>query len=1058
MEPGDSVDVTLACDGERTEAHKVCLSNSSKIEKYCSETTLNITDEERLLSQQKSTLKRLYRFGEKKAKAKAHVNFLQRCLNENVITKGFELHRKRFVGNKKRIEKCSKELMDITKEHFREVLEEQSDEVLKTLVELKSSSSEQTFSSLHNKWQSSMMRRQKYNILQKEKKFEKAKNDCGNVMNRKKKKTDDLDRVVEIAKEFFDGIEKIKKKRKRRKNKPPSKAKLSERKREKRKQLKQKKSMKQKNEISEHPVTLDDPLGPEEETIEDLVGQFYRNVEGVKVKNFSDIPMPDSVKAFLSLGAKFCPNELDIDRAKLEIDLESWFRRLKLKANFQDKEDLRTEEEKRFYKRSDWTPQPGKFAALDMFIFRIRKRFDEWIVPRRIRDNMTKIEREGMELVKNDDDHIYRLEDKGSSIVRMKTEHYEKNAKDNLERGNQYEKLNSDPTKETVEKVVKFLDDLKDNGHIKETTAEVIKSRTKDAAPGAYTEQPKTHKFKEESQDMAAGFPARGIISCRNTPTESLQDYVDFILNPGMRKLPSFLQDTKHVLQKFHLRNEDGPIEQDTNLITADFENMYGLMPLELSKRGVRKHLESRVDVKDEPTNDEALEALDICQQNNVFEFDSQLYRQVHGHGTGQKQAPPVACLGAGEVEQEFLALPGINEVFDMWGRFIDDIFALFKGNKQKCNEIFTMMNSLYPGNIKVTWEFSETSVVFLNLEVIINKEKKCIETKYYVKPTNQRLFLNYRSNHPQHVFKSVVYSMALMGIMVNSRQDWNVTYLRDLREKFLEQEYPMQLINEQFSRALAVDRLDLLFTSKEKKKKKIIAPLIITFNPGNPQFSEWIREDIKILHEDENLKKVFPTISVVTRQNANIKRRIMRNKYTRKEEQNTSIPPPGNFRRHDLGKCVCCDRMTDNQTKVTITKTGREYEIRRHYTCLDNHVVYLVTCLICQCQYVGQTSREMRKRHYGHRSEVKTNTEGLGEHFHAHATQLGLDLKVSREMDQLMQSFSLVVVGSVQPGKPWSQSRLDKLEADLQHRFQCLEKHGGIGSRDETRRRRNGQ
>ena len=73
---------------------------------------------------------------------------------------------------------------------------------------------------------------------------------------------------------------------------------------------------------------------------------------------------------------------------------------------------------------------------------------------------------------------------------------------------------------------------------------------------------------------MSAGFPARGIISCRKTPTESLQDFVDFLLNPRMKQLPSFLQDTKHVLQKLHNRNEE-----ETNFVTADFKNMYGLMP-----------------------------------------------------------------------------------------------------------------------------------------------------------------------------------------------------------------------------------------------------------------------------------------------------------------------------------------------------------------------------------------------------------------------------------------------------------------------------------------------
>ena len=105
--------------------------------------------------------------------------------------------------------------------------------------------------------------------------------------------------------------------------------------------------------------------------------------------------------------------------------------------------------------------------------------------------------------------------------------------------------------------MINFVDKLRDEEHIKEKTAEALKAKTDhdDVKPGAYTEQPKTHKFSEESQTISEGFPARGIISCRNTPTESLQDYVDFILNPGMKKIPSFLQDTKHVLQKLHERN-----------------------------------------------------------------------------------------------------------------------------------------------------------------------------------------------------------------------------------------------------------------------------------------------------------------------------------------------------------------------------------------------------------------------------------------------------------------------------------------------------------------------
>ena len=100
----------------------------------------------------------------------------------------------------------------------------------------------------------------------------------------------------------------------------------------------------------------------------------------------------------------------------------------------------------------------------------------------------------------------------------------------------------------------------------------------------------------------------------------------------------------------------------------------------------------------------------------------------------------------------------------------------------------------------------------------------------------------------------------------------------------------------------------------------------------------------------------------------------------------------------------------------------------------------------------------EMRRRHYGHRDEVKRSSDGIGEHFHQHAEDLGLNLKNRDDMEKLMEQFKLVLVGSVQPGQPWTQTRLDSLEADLQHRFQCLLKHGGIGKRDETRRRNLGQ
>ena len=48
----------------------------------------------------------------------------------------------------------------------------------------------------------------------------------------------------------------------------------------------------------------------------------------------------------------------------------------------------------------------------------------------------------------------------------------------------------------------------------------------------------------------------------------------------------------------------------------------------------------------------------------------------------------------------------------------------------------------------------------------------------------------------------------------------------------------------------------------------------------------------LRLLHEDIKLKKLFPSIDVVTRQTANIKRRIMINRYTTDDGNNNVVQP----------------------------------------------------------------------------------------------------------------------------------------------------------------------
>ena len=185
------------------------------------------------------------------------------------------------------------------------------------------------------------------------------------------------------------------------------------------------------------------------------------------------------------------------------------------------------------------------------------------------------------------------------------------------------------------------------------------------------------------------------------------------------------------------------------------------------------------------------------------------------------------------------------------------------------------------------------------------------------------------------------VYSQALQGVMVNSRLEWNIEYLSELREKFLDQGYPLKLINGEFRRALEIDRLDLLFNKNRKVKKTIISPLIITYNPTNPNFRNWINEEIYLLHGDKKSKEIFPNISVVTRQGKNIAQKTICSRHWKfsRPRGNGPQPPPGNFKKHSRN-CKTCLRMTDSKIKFESSKTKRSYNISRHYTRESTHLV----------------------------------------------------------------------------------------------------------------------
>ena len=200
-----------------------------------------------------------------------------------------------------------------------------------------------------------------------------------------------------------------------------------------------------------------------------------------------------------------------------------------------------------------------------------------------------------------------------------------------------------------------------------------------------------------------------------NSPLERLGGFVDYFLKPGMQDLPTFIQDTKHVLQiieELNTQIDKGEVSLDgVGLVALDIESMYSNMSEELGNGASKQFLESRNGrgARDDVTTGSILKALDLCVRNNYFKFNEQVYQQTGGVGTGIKYAPPYACLGVGKYEELlFKSDQQLLELIILWKRYIDDVFMLFGGTEDQCQELVDWLNSLMPGVIKFKFQYSK--------------------------------------------------------------------------------------------------------------------------------------------------------------------------------------------------------------------------------------------------------------------------------------------------------------------------------------------------------------
>ena len=135
---------------------------------------------------------------------------------------------------------------------------------------------------------------------------------------------------------------------------------------------------------------------------------------------------------------------------------------------------------------------------------------------------------------------------------------------------------------------------------------------TKEHRLARYYAKWKCHKYEPSLTELATA-AVRGIVSCSGTADERPCDFLDFILNPGMQKLRSYLKGTKDFLIWIEkLKSQYPELPPLFSFITMDFVSMYPSMPDNIVLPAIREYLDSRTVNK--PSTQKTMKLLDVWQ------------------------------------------------------------------------------------------------------------------------------------------------------------------------------------------------------------------------------------------------------------------------------------------------------------------------------------------------------------------------------------------------------------------------------------------------------------
>ncbi|CAG2209848.1 unnamed protein product [Mytilus edulis] len=133
----------------------------------------------------------------------------------------------------------------------------------------------------------------------------------------------------------------------------------------------------------------------------------------------------------------------------------------------------------------------------------------------------------------------------------------------------------------------------------------------------------------------------RPIVAGPSCETHRLSNFLDILLKPILKHIPSFVRDDLDMLN--HLPRT---VCKDSIMVSFDVVNLYTTIPHEYGLTAIEFWLEKfPSEVPDRIEKKFIIEGIKFILQNNYFNFNGESYRQISGTAMGTKVAPTYANL-----------------------------------------------------------------------------------------------------------------------------------------------------------------------------------------------------------------------------------------------------------------------------------------------------------------------------------------------------------------------------------------------------------------------------